>query len=292
MTKKILVLGSTGLLGKAVTQRFIEEKYKVRILVRNPDKASALFPFGVEIVKGDAQSKKDLKKALQDIDYVHISLSYPAEGIAVKHLISLLPESGIKKISYVSGSTVKAENTFHPYIAAKYESEQWIQKSGVGYQIFKPTLFYETLENFVNNGRASILGPQKKPYHLASANKLAALVCQRLEEKKSSVEFVFGENASMLSEALTAYCQKKPSRDRKSQPPTLLYGKRNCFAFAEQGVKGNSPLFQLPRTCWRELPGQSGYRGLKKLLHTLLWPVSCMKSGGLLQRLTYDEMHL
>jgi nucleoside-diphosphate-sugar epimerase len=223
MTKKILVLGSTGLLGKAVTQRFIEEKYKVRILVRNPDKASALFPFGVEIVKGDAQSKWDLKKALQDIDYVHISLSYPAEGIAVKHLISLLPESGIKKISYVSGSTVKAENTFHPYIAAKYESEQWIQKSGVGYQIFKPTLFYETLENFVNNGRASILGPQKKPYHLASANKLAALVCQRLEEKKSSVEFVFGENASMLNEALTAYCQKNhPEIEKVSHLPYFM----------------------------------------------------------------------
>ena len=52
-TKTILVIGGTGMLGKAVAQQLKADVFNVRLLARNPDKAQKLLRAGNEIVKGD-----------------------------------------------------------------------------------------------------------------------------------------------------------------------------------------------------------------------------------------------
>ena len=54
--KKILVVGSTGLLGKPVTKALIAAGFELTLLVRQVDLAKQLFP-EARIIKGDIQNR-------------------------------------------------------------------------------------------------------------------------------------------------------------------------------------------------------------------------------------------
>ena len=56
--KKILIIGSTGLLGKPVTKALIAAGFELTLLVRNTDLAKRLFP-ATKIIKGDIQNRAD-----------------------------------------------------------------------------------------------------------------------------------------------------------------------------------------------------------------------------------------
>ena len=72
--KKILVIGSTGLLGKPVTKALIDAGFSVTLLVRDKNLAEKLFP-KASIVKGDLRNRADVEKAMQGQDAVFLSLS-------------------------------------------------------------------------------------------------------------------------------------------------------------------------------------------------------------------------
>jgi dihydroflavonol-4-reductase len=61
-TAMLLVTGATGYLGSALTHLLVQEGYRVRALVRTPDKAT-LLPASVEIVPGDLADEASLVRA-------------------------------------------------------------------------------------------------------------------------------------------------------------------------------------------------------------------------------------
>jgi len=66
-TKKCLVVGATGGIGRAAVKAIVEQQFSVRVLVRSKQKAEKYF-FGmknVEIFEGDASKPVDLKKAIK-----------------------------------------------------------------------------------------------------------------------------------------------------------------------------------------------------------------------------------
>lgn len=56
MSKRIIISGATGFIGKALCQQLVQEGYDVVALSRNPDKGSALFGELVKVIQWDAQS--------------------------------------------------------------------------------------------------------------------------------------------------------------------------------------------------------------------------------------------
>ena len=54
MARRILVLGATGMLGQSVTRSLAKMGNKVRVLVRNREKARQMFGNEIEIVEGNA----------------------------------------------------------------------------------------------------------------------------------------------------------------------------------------------------------------------------------------------
>ncbi|WKN46190.1 SDR family oxidoreductase [Tunicatimonas pelagia] len=270
MKSKVLVLGSTGLIGRIVTQQLVTDDFLVKVLARNPAKAEKMFGNQVEIISGDAINRENLKAALTDCEQVHISLSQPAELVAVRHVVSLTTELSLQKISYVSGSTVSEENNFFPMIKDKLEAEQLIQGSGVPYQIFKPTIFREALANFVNNGRASVLGKQTRPYHLVSGQEFARLVSQELLKEENFYQKIFGKQSVTLNKALEEYCTQHHPQIKKvtnlpygiakfiawlTRTPTLKEA-ANFFAYLEKVGEG------YPEEKQSTISKQSGRLGL------------------------------
>lgn len=53
MSKRVLVLGATGMLGKPATRQLRQDDFQVRLLARDVEKARGLFYESFEIVQGD-----------------------------------------------------------------------------------------------------------------------------------------------------------------------------------------------------------------------------------------------
>ena len=112
---KILVLGSTGVLGRNVIPRLIERKHKVRVIVRHTKQARFLEQMGAETKLGDIFDLKSLDQAAHGCE-------------AVLHLATAIPKSGEQDWSL--NDRVRREGTRNLVTAAVNNGvKQYIQQS-------------------------------------------------------------------------------------------------------------------------------------------------------------------
>ena len=60
---RALVTGATGKVGHSVARALLERGDDVRVLVRNPGRAAAVLPPGVEAVRGDVTEPATVERA-------------------------------------------------------------------------------------------------------------------------------------------------------------------------------------------------------------------------------------
>ncbi len=111
---KVLITGSSGFIGAAVTRAVIAKGDEVRVLVRATSNRSNLDGLPVETVQGDLQDPQSLKKAVtgcQGIYHVAAhyalwaqdpSIFYQVNVEGTKHLFRAAEEAGVERIVYTS----------------------------------------------------------------------------------------------------------------------------------------------------------------------------------------------
>ena len=213
----ILVIGGTGLVGMPVARALHEAGYCVRILSRHPERARELFPSPFEVVAGDVTDPESLRHALDGCIGVHVSISggmRPEDLERIEHhgtanVVQAAKEAKVRRITYVSGSTIFPENAWFPFAKAKLEAEGVIRRSGVPYTIFCPTWFMESLPRFVRDDRAMVLGTFRFPWHWVAADDFARMVVRAYgtPEAEGKRLFIHGPEAYTLEEALERYCR-------------------------------------------------------------------------------------
>jgi uncharacterized protein YbjT (DUF2867 family) len=208
MSKKILVIGATGNLGKPTAESLKEAGYDVRVLTRNGKKASELFDSSYEIVVGDAGQSESVMRAMDGCHGVHISIGGLEELMAVRTVVDNAELEEIKQITYISGSTVSRENAWFPMVKSKLRAEEILTECPVPHTIFRPTWPFEMLEKFVQGDKAFIMGSQKLPLHPFSVKDLGRMVAKSYSEKKAQdkVFYIHGSEVMTLRDALMEYC--------------------------------------------------------------------------------------
>jgi uncharacterized protein YbjT (DUF2867 family) len=209
MEKRILVIGSTGLLGEPVALHLKRSGYIVRVLVRDVEKTAKLFGNEFEIVEGNIKNLVSLEKALENCFGVHINLSGELEQLGVENVASVCSKLKLQRITYISGTSVAEENTWVPLIKRKFLAEKAIYNSGVDYSIFCPTWFMEVLPKYVRGNRAVVFGKQPNPYHLIAAEDYASMVAKSygLEEAINKRFIIHGPEGILFHEAVKRYCK-------------------------------------------------------------------------------------
>jgi uncharacterized protein YbjT (DUF2867 family) len=96
----VLVTGGTGFVGPHVVHALRARELPVRALVRNPQRASRLAAWGVELAQGDVTEPASLRAALEGVD-------------AVVHLVAII------KGSSADFERVMAQGTRNVVAAAK-----------------------------------------------------------------------------------------------------------------------------------------------------------------------------
>ena len=209
MIQRILLIGATGLLGEPVARGFQRAGFSVRVMSRNVVLARTRFPEPFEVVEGDALKRVDVEKALSGCDAAHISIDSDREDECVGQLVEAAKVQKLKRITYVSGTTVCEENRWFPLVDRKMRSEHAINNSGIDDTIFCPGWFMEMLGRFVRNGHAMVFGNPSRYWHFVSVQDFARMIIEsyRRPEAVHKRLFVHGPQALSVIDALQAYCR-------------------------------------------------------------------------------------
>ncbi|MEU7893607.1 NAD(P)H-binding protein [Nonomuraea sp. NPDC049152] len=124
----ILVTGATGNVGRHAVSLLVAEGAQVRALVRNP--ATAAFPEGVEVVKGDLTDPSSLPDALEGVDRVFLVWPGFAAETAAK-VVDLVAEHA-RGIVYLSANLPEDSTMFHKDV------ERLIQASPLEWTFLRP----------------------------------------------------------------------------------------------------------------------------------------------------------
>ncbi len=153
----ILVVGSTGLVGRDICHRLAAAGVPARALVRetsDPAKVAALEALGLEIVRGDVRDAASLAAACRGATAVISTLSsmpfsYEAgvndiattDLAGVERLIDAAREAGVPRFIYTSFSG--GIDLGFPLRDAKRAVESHLKASGLDWTILRPSCFME-----------------------------------------------------------------------------------------------------------------------------------------------------
>jgi NADH dehydrogenase len=193
----ILIVGATGLLGRATALPLLEQGHSVRVLVRDRARAADLQRAGAEVYIGDLTDVRSLELACKGVDRVfacaHSLLGRGKYSSAqvdhVGHSALVVAARGAKVEHFVYTSALGARED-HPidFFRTKHEIEAVVKGSGMGYTILRPSAFMECHVHRFNGqmllerGFTVIIGPGTKPRNFVAVRDVAPFAIQALAE--------------------------------------------------------------------------------------------------------------
>jgi NADH dehydrogenase len=154
------VTGGTGFVGRNIVKKLLEDKWRVRCLLRKPESGEALKKEGVEIYKGDITNKHSIDKSFfQDLSYViHLVGIIKEVGNqtfetvhfqGAKNVLDLAKEAGVKKYIHMSalGTRKDARSKYH---STKWRAEEYLRRGSLNHTIFRPSIIFGPDDEFIN----------------------------------------------------------------------------------------------------------------------------------------------
>nr|YP_009393506.1 hypothetical protein [Bostrychia simpliciuscula]ARW62068.1 hypothetical protein [Bostrychia simpliciuscula] len=147
----LLVIGSTGTLGRQIVKKALNDGFQVKCLVRNFRKAAFLKEWGAELIYGDLTLTETIPVALHDITAIidssttRINDLYNINEIDLKAKYILI-EAAIKaKIKrYIFFSILNSyDYTNIPLVKLKLLIQKRLKKSKINYTIFNLSGFFQ-----------------------------------------------------------------------------------------------------------------------------------------------------
>ena len=206
---RILVLGGTGMLGAPAVRHLLADGFDVRLFARNPMKAREIFGRSVDVVAGHVGHLKTLERAMEGCDAVHVSVGGEVDLESATDVTGMAPRLGVRRVGYVSGTTVCEENAWYPMVAAKLAAETALRACGIPWTIFRPTWPMEQLWNFVRTGRPMVVGHLRTPYHFFAADDMGRMVAAAYREETAAEQcfHIHGPEAMTVKEAVERYAR-------------------------------------------------------------------------------------
>ena len=164
---RILLLGSTGFVGRGVAHKILDEGHQMRVLVRDPLKAAAFKVRGAQVMVGDALDVNVVTQAAQGVDHI-ISLvavrrNRPQSYLAVnvdgpRVLGEAAMAARARSVVFVSAIGAKLDPHFK-YFTSRWMGEQELAKTGVTGTILRFSLVIGEDGGIVKDFEKTIRGP-------------------------------------------------------------------------------------------------------------------------------------
>jgi uncharacterized protein YbjT (DUF2867 family) len=143
--EKILITGGTGTIGSYLTQLLAERGVRVRLLVRNPERAAAARKAGFALAQGDLTDPASLNRAMDGADRI-LLLSSPEDRQRELHANAIRSAKSVGVRHIVRVSAFGADPSGPTLLARSHgECEQELEASGLAYTHVRPHSF---MQNF------------------------------------------------------------------------------------------------------------------------------------------------
>ncbi len=135
----ILVTGATGTIGRQVVAQLVKRGADVRVLVRDPAKAS--FPAGVAVAQADLLDVDSLRSAFSGVSTLFLlNAVVPDEFTQALTALNIAREAGIERFVYLS--VIHSDLYVNvPHFAGKFGVERMIEQMGFKATILRPAYF-------------------------------------------------------------------------------------------------------------------------------------------------------
>jgi NADH dehydrogenase len=164
---RILLLGSTGFVGRGVAHKILDSGHQLRVLVRDPMKAAAFKVRGAQVVVGDALNPAAVQQAATGVDHV-ISLvavrrnrpqSYLAVNVDGPRILGRAAKAaGVRSVVFVSAIGAKLDPHFK-YFTSRWMGEQELAKTGVAGTILRFAFIIGEDGGIVRDFERALVGP-------------------------------------------------------------------------------------------------------------------------------------
>lgn len=164
---RILLLGSTGFVGRGVAHKILDLGHQLRVLVRDPLKAAAFKVRGAQVVVGDALNPSSVTQAAQGVEHI-ISLvavrrnrpqSYLAVNVDGPRIMGQAAmAAGVGSVVFVSAIGAKLDPHFK-YFTSRWMGEQELAKTGVTGTILRFSFILAEEGGLLNDFDRALIGP-------------------------------------------------------------------------------------------------------------------------------------
>ncbi len=164
---RILLLGSTGFVGRGVAHKILDGGHQLRVLVRDPMKAAAFKVRGAQVVVGDALNPSSVTQAAQGVEHV-ISLvavrrnrpqSYLAVNVDGPRILGQAAKAaGVRSVVLVSAIGAKLDPHYR-YFTSRWMGEQELAKTGVAGTILRFSFVLAEEGGILNDFERALIGP-------------------------------------------------------------------------------------------------------------------------------------
>jgi NADH dehydrogenase len=164
---RILLLGSTGFVGRGVAHKILDGGHQLRVLVRDPLKAAAFKVRGAQVVVGDALDPAAVTQAAQGVEYivslVAVRRNRPQSYLAVnvdgaRILGQAAMAAGVRSVVFVSAIGAKLDPHFK-YLTSRWMGEQELAKTGVAGTILRFSFVLAEEGGILNDFERALVGP-------------------------------------------------------------------------------------------------------------------------------------
>jgi uncharacterized protein YbjT (DUF2867 family) len=239
----IVVAGGSGLLGRQVVADLVGRGPRVRVLVRDRERATAVLPEEVDVVAADVRERRGLDEIVYGADAVvsavHGFLGGRGGGpreVDQHGNANLIDAAAAAGAAVVLVSVLEAApDSPVELFRAKYRAEQHLLGSGAPWTIIRPGAYLETWLGILTktagtSGRPLIFGRGEEPIWFVSATDVAALVSRAATDSASSqaatlrgrVVEAAGEQFTMTELARSLQDARGWSKGPRHLPRTVL----------------------------------------------------------------------
>ncbi len=185
----ILLAGGTGHLGGTLCNLLAAHGNRVRVLSRDPSRARAHVPAGVEFVAGDVRVASTLEPALAGVETVISAVTGFGPGGSGprqvdlrgnQNLITAAVAAGVEHFILVSIHGASPDHPLELY-RAKFMAEETLRESGLQWTVIRPTVFMELWagivgDSLIKSGSATVFGQGENPINFVSVRDVARFI--------------------------------------------------------------------------------------------------------------------
>jgi uncharacterized protein YbjT (DUF2867 family) len=158
---RVLVTGGTGFVGRYVVRELWARGHEVRCLVRPGSEGKLLGASGLYFAPGDVLDRDAVASAMDGCDaainLVGIIREFPGRGVtfervhvqATENVVNAARDAGAKRFLQMSALGARP-GPGAPYHLTNFRADEIVQKSGIPYTIFRPSVIYGPEDQSLN----------------------------------------------------------------------------------------------------------------------------------------------